>query len=100
MIHPLESDRPGEALPLASGEVRLADLERGGRGVVVCLDAGAAIARRLQDLGFLPGTEVRVERRAPLGDPVVYELRGYRLCLRRSEAAHVRVRPLPARGEP
>ena len=31
---------------------------------------------RLEHVGFLPGTEVHVERRAPLGDPTVYELRG------------------------
>ena len=46
-------------------------------------------SRRLLDLGVLPGTPIRVIRRAPLGDPVVYELRGYRLCLRRSETAHI-----------
>jgi Fe2+ transport system protein FeoA len=33
-----------------------------------------------------------VLRRAPLGDPVEYELRGYRLCLRRTEAMRIRVR--------
>lgn len=49
------------------------------------------MGRRLADLGFLPGTEVRVVRRAPLGDPTVFELRGFQLCLRRSEAALVRV---------
>lgn len=53
------------------------------------------IERRLLDLGLLPGTVVSVLRRAPLGDPVEYELRGYRLCLRRSEASRVRVTPAP-----
>jgi Fe2+ transport system protein FeoA len=63
-------------------------------GVVVGVrDGDDPIDRRLLDLGLLPGTEVRVLRRAPLGDPVEYELRGYRLCLRRSEAERVRVRP-------
>ena len=55
--------------------------------------------RRLLDLGVLPGTHVRVIRRAPMGDPVVYELRGYRLCLRRSESAHVFVRWSAAAGD-
>lgn len=41
---------------------------------------------RLEHVGFLPGTVVRVERRAPLGDPTVYELRGFRLALRRESA--------------
>lgn len=41
---------------------------------------------RLEHVGFLPGTVVRVERRAPWGDPTVYELRGFRLALRRESA--------------
>jgi ferrous iron transport protein A len=61
--------------------------------VVVAVPGGGPIDQRLRDLGLLPGTELRVLRRAPLGDPVEYELRGYRLCLRRSEAARVQVRP-------
>ena len=48
-------------------------------------------ARRIGDLGFLPETPVRALRRAPLGDPTVYELRGYRVCLRREDAVCVRV---------
>ncbi len=59
------------------------------------ISAAAPIARRLADLGFLPGTPVRVVRRAPLGDPCVFALRGSQICLRRSEAREIRVRPLP-----
>jgi ferrous iron transport protein A len=69
----------------------LADLEPGAGARVAAVDAGSRIGRRLLDLGFVPGTEVQVVRRAPLGDPVEYELRGTRLCLRRSEALRVRV---------
>lgn len=50
-----------------------------------------ALAARLTDLGFWRGTAVQVVRRAPLGDPIEYRLRGYRLALRRDEAARVRV---------
>ena len=49
------------------------------------------LGKLLADLGFCPGTRVRVVRRAPLGDPVLYELRGYRIALRRSEARLIRV---------
>jgi ferrous iron transport protein A len=63
----------------------------GETATVVEVDAGAALAERLEDLGFVPGTPVTVRRRAPLGDPRVYELRGSQLCLRRSEARAVRV---------
>lgn len=71
----------------------LADLRPGAGARVAAVDGSSAIGRRLLDLGFVPGTEVRVVRRAPLGDPVEYELRGYRLCLRRSEALQIRVEP-------
>lgn len=46
---------------------------------------------QLLSLGLTPGTEFRVERRAPLGDPVEISVRGFRLSLRRAEAASMRV---------
>lgn len=45
------------------------------------------------EMGLLPGTEVRVVRVAPLGDPVELRLRDYSLSVRRSEAARIAVRP-------
>ena len=57
-----------------------------------------ALARRLEDLGLVPGSDVVVLRRAPLGDPVVYRVCDYELCLRRAQAQWVRVAP-PASGE-
>jgi ferrous iron transport protein A len=65
--------------------------------VIESVDGGSAsgVGLRLLDLGFVPGTPVRAVRRAPLGDPTLYELRGTQLCLRRSEAERVIVRPLP-----
>jgi ferrous iron transport protein A len=85
------------ALPLpeprvAPGETAaLSSLEPGARAVVTAVEADPQVAERLCDLGFVPGTAVRVVRRAPLGDPTEYELRGYRICLRRSEGARIRV---------
>lgn len=74
-------------------ECGLADLAPGDRAVVVAVEAGAtpSVARRLGDLGFMPGTEVEVVRRAPLRDPVVYRVRDYEVCLRRAQAETVRV---------
>lgn len=63
-----------------------------GRLVRVVEVAGDdAIARRLADLGVRCGMLVECLRRAPLGDPSVFELCGYQLCLRRTESARVRV---------
>jgi Fe2+ transport system protein FeoA len=73
--------------------VPLVELAPGARAVVARVDPNVPLGRRLLDLGFVPGTPIRVLRRAPLGDPVSYELRGMRLCLRRSEACQVWVVP-------
>jgi len=83
-----EPIRPAAREPLRIGLDALAP----GEIARVCgLAADGPIERRLLDLGLLPGTRVIALRRAPLGDPIEYELRGYRLCLRRSEARRVRV---------
>jgi Fe2+ transport system protein FeoA len=74
-----------------SAAITLDQLPVGETATVVEVDAAAALAERLEDLGFVPGTRVTVRRRAPLGDPRVYELRGSQLCLRGSEARAVRV---------
>lgn len=49
--------------------------------------------RRLEDLGIIAGTIVRVERRAPMGDPTIYEVRRARLAVRRIDAGLVEVEP-------
>lgn len=58
---------------------------------VVSVGGADAIARRLDDLGVRQGVEIEVLRRAPLGDPTVFELHGYQLCLRRAESACIEV---------
>lgn len=71
----------------------LDQLAAGERAVIAGVDCPPAIARRLMELGVLPGTEVQVIRRAPLGDPLEIALRGVRLSLRKSEARHIDVTP-------
>jgi len=73
--------------------VSLASLAPGRTARVVGVDGSGPESERLLDLGFVPGTAVEILKRAPLGDPTVYGLRGYRICLRASEAGLVRVRP-------
>ena len=70
----------------------LSALPVGSRRLISHVRAGDPVGERLLDLGLVPGTPIAVLRRAPLGDPSVYELRGYQLCLRRSEAERIRVR--------
>jgi ferrous iron transport protein A len=74
----------------------LATLAPGGSARVERLGGDDVITLRLLEMGLTPGVAVRVVGRAPLGDPIEVELRGYRLSLRRSEASRVEVTVAPA----
>ena len=50
-----------------------------------------ATSLRLLEMGLTPGVQVTVVNTAPLGDPLELELRGYRLSIRRNEAARVEI---------
>ena len=69
--------------------MNLADLNPGQSGIIHSLDDSDPFLSRLAELGFVPGEQVSVLRKAPLGDPLELLIRGYRLSLRRSEAKRV-----------
>lgn len=71
------------------GLKRLDNLKIGESGKVKKLIADSAIKRRLMDMGVVPGVKVKVEKVAPLGDPVDIVLKGYHLSLRKDEASSV-----------
>ena len=75
----------------------LGKLRAGESGVVGRVDAhDAKTRRRLMDMGLTPGVRVRVQRVAPLGDPIEVALRGYRLSLRREDARRIALHPATA----
>ena len=63
----------------------------GCRGCVVGVAGDRDLRRRLMEMGFCRGVTVEVVRRAPLGDPIEFRLRGYHLSLRDEQARHVRI---------
>ncbi|MGI9453922.1 MAG: FeoA family protein [Pirellulales bacterium] len=67
----------------------LATLNIGSTTQVVDISGEDSTSLRLLEMGLTPGVEVTVVSTAPLGDPVELELRGYRLSIRRNEAARV-----------
>ena len=68
---------------------QLAALPIGGSGRVASVTGDLDVRRRLLEMGFCNGATVEVIRRAPLGDPIEFRLRGYHLSLRRDQANHV-----------
>jgi Fe2+ transport system protein FeoA/Mn-dependent DtxR family transcriptional regulator len=72
---------PSPALPVPLGE-----LPTGSEIRVVEIRGGGKHQRRLLDMGFVPGAEVTVIRKAPLGDPVEYRVKGTAVALRREDA--------------
>nr|WP_281155566.1 FeoA family protein [Streptomyces sp. HYC2] len=91
----LGARQSGPSVPTDSaGDARLADLRPGMSGQVIDIDESVepSTARRLFDLGFAPGVEVTVLRKAPLGDPVVFQVVEYEVALRKAQAAGIRVR--------
>lgn len=58
---------------------------------VVKVHGEGALRRRIMDMGITNGTEIVINKLAPLGDPMELTLRGYRLSLRRADAALVEV---------
>ena len=70
---------------------RLSELEPGEKGVISKVIGDREIRRRLLDMGLTRGTEIIVVRKAPLGDPVEFLLKGYNLSLRKRESENVYV---------
>ncbi|HKD35192.1 MAG TPA: ferrous iron transport protein A [Pirellulales bacterium] len=71
--------------------MRLNELAVGGRARVTGVAGADEIGTRLLEMGLTPGASVAVLGAAPLGDPIELEVRGYRLSVRKSEAARVEI---------
>lgn len=69
----------------------LFDLQPGEQAFIVKVKGRGAFRKRLTEMGFIVGKQVRVIRKAPMGDPVVYSLMGYEVSLRKEEAKMVEV---------
>ncbi len=76
--------------------VRLDELQVGDCARIVRVNAPGAIRRRLLEMGFVRGEQLKVAKLAPLGDPMELVIKGYHLSLRREEGACI----LVAREQP
>ena len=69
----------------------LDEMKPGQECEVIDITSGGIIGQRLMDMGFIPGTRIKVVRNAPLVDPVEFLMKGYHISLRHSEARLVEI---------
>ena len=69
----------------------LSDLKTGEKAVIIRVNGHGGFRKRLIEMGFINGKEVRVVLNAPLKDPIEYEILGYKISLRREEARKIEV---------
>ena len=60
-------------------------------GTISAVKVGGELGRRIRDMGLVPGTEIKIQGRAPLYDPVALKVRGFTLTLRNNEADYIEV---------
>ena len=89
LIEKLKSDPHFKELFESPSFYTLKDLKSGEKGTVISVKGEMAGKHRLIEMGITPGTELKVVRKAPLGDPIEIKIRGFLLSLRLSEAKKV-----------
>ena len=68
---------------------KLSEFKVGETGLIKKVEGEGRIRRRLFDMGVTPGATCYLRKKAPLGDPIEINLRGYELTLRKDEAQYV-----------
>lgn len=79
--------------------MRLSELKSGDTAVIIKILGHGAFRKRMIEMGFVKGREIKVLMSAPLKDPVKYEIMGYEVSLRRSEAELVEVEPTESENQ-
>lgn len=69
----------------------LSSLSQGECAVVMNIDSGDSMRRRLHDIGLIKGTNVICLQKSPLGDPVAYLIRGAVIALRSEDSSCVQI---------
>ncbi len=77
---------PGNRSETMSQIRKLTEIEIGQAAVIVKVNGAGAARRRMIDMGMTKGSRVEVIRKAPMGDPVEFRVKGYHLTLRKAEA--------------
>jgi len=76
---------------MTTNNTYLSDIKTGDEAIITKVLGHGAFRKRITEMGFVKGEKVIVIKNAPLQDPVEYEIMGYKVSLRRSEAELVEV---------
>lgn len=75
--------------------MKLSELKPGQEGKIVKLDNNIGpVRRRLMDMGVVAGEKIKVEKIAPMGDPIEVTVKSYNLSLRKQEARQIEIEVL------
>jgi ferrous iron transport protein A len=72
-------------------KINIRNMQVNQEGTISSVKVGGELGRRIRDMGLVPGTEIKIQGRAPLYDPVALRVKGFTLTLRNSEADHIEV---------
>ncbi len=71
--------------------MNLREMKEGQKGTISAVRADGEMGRRLRDMGLVKGSEVFIQGKAPLYDPVAIRIKGFTLTLRNNEADFIDV---------
>ncbi|MFK5856503.1 MAG: FeoA family protein, partial [Bacteroidota bacterium] len=71
--------------------MNLSELKSGDKAIIIKVRGRGAFRKRIIEMGFVVGKQVIVVKNAPLKDPIEYNIMGYEVSLRRSEASLIEV---------
>lgn len=72
--------------------ISIYDLKPGDKALIESVCGDDKFAKRLLALGFIEGTEVKLVATAPLGDPIIINLRGFNLAIRKNDAKNISIK--------
>lgn len=71
--------------------ISIYDLKPGDKALIQSVCGDDKFAKRLLALGFIEGTEVKLIATAPLGDPIIINLRGFNIAIRKNDAKNISI---------
>ena len=72
-------------------KIKIRNMQVNQEGTISSVKVTGELGRRIRDMGLVPGTEIKIQGRAPLYDPVALRVKGFTLTLRNNEADHIEV---------